>query len=116
VRAVRGREKETLLSGRGLYGVKVEDAVVEERVGGGGSGSVLEMAMLAFVVLVGVRVREGRSGEGRGRYVRGSCCGADGGAAGEEGNGGSLWFLSKGKGNEGALGLKVEDERKWGKR
>ncbi|KAL3587300.1 hypothetical protein D5086_014167 [Populus alba] len=34
----------------------------------------------------------------------------DGGAAAEEGNGRSLWFLSKGKGNEGALGLNVEDE------
>lgn len=45
VRAVRGKETETLLSGRGLYGVKVEDVVVEERVGGGESGSMLEMAM-----------------------------------------------------------------------
>lgn len=98
--------------GRGLYGVKVEDAVVEERVRGGDLVRCWKWRWLAFVVLVGVRVREGRSGEGRGRSVRGSCCGADGGAAGEEGNGGSLWFLSKGKGNEGALGLKVEDERK----
>lgn len=39
VRAVRGREKETLLSGKGLYGVKVEDAVVDERMRGGVCGS-----------------------------------------------------------------------------
>lgn len=62
--------------GRGLYGVKVEDAVVEERVRGGDLVRCWKWRWLAFVVLVGVRVREGRSGEGRGRSVRGSCCGA----------------------------------------
>lgn len=69
--------------------------MVEERVGGGGSGSVIEMAMLAFVVLVGVRVSEGRSGEGRGRYVRGSCCGADEVQRGRKEMGGLSGFCQK---------------------
>jgi hypothetical protein len=63
VRAVTGREKETLLSGRGLYRVKVEDVVVEERVGGWRDlVRCWKWRWLVFVVLVGVRVREGRSG------------------------------------------------------